>query len=54
MDLHLLRTELESMEFLMLSLPLTTDQRATYRSLCARERELLAHRTRNHVGVDRQ
>jgi len=51
MDLHLLRTELESMEFLMLSLPLTTDQRATYRSLCARERELLP---RNYVGVDRQ
>jgi hypothetical protein len=51
MDLHLLRTELESMEFLMLSLPLTTDQHARYRCLCARERELLP---RNYVGVDRQ
>ena len=51
MDLHLLRTELESMEFLMLSLPLTTDQHARYRFLCARVRELL---TRNYVGVDRR
>jgi hypothetical protein len=54
MDLELLQAELESMEFLMLSVPLTTDQRARYRCLCVRERELLAHRNHNNVGVDMQ
>jgi hypothetical protein len=54
MDLDLLRTELESMEFLMLSGPLSTDQHARYHYLCARERALLANRTRSYVGVDGQ
>jgi len=52
MDLDILRAELESVEFLMLSVPLTTDQRARYRYLCTCERELLAHRASNCVGVD--
>jgi hypothetical protein len=51
MDLDLLRTELDSMEVLMLSGPLTTDQHARYRRLRSRERELLP---RNYVRVDRQ
>ncbi len=51
MDLDLLQVELESVEFLMLSVPLTTDHRARYRCLWAHERELLAHHTRNCVGL---
>jgi len=54
MDLDLLRAELESVELLMLNVPLTTDQRARYRCLWARERELLSHRSRSHVGIDVQ
>jgi hypothetical protein len=54
MDLDLLEAELESVELLMLGFPLTTDQRARYRCLWARERELLAPRTRNSFGVDGQ
>jgi hypothetical protein len=54
MNLDLLRAELEPVELLMLSVPLTTDQRARHRCLRVRERELLAHRTRNYVGVDGQ
>jgi hypothetical protein len=38
----------------MLSVPLTSDQRASYRCLLAREKELLALRTRNYVGADAQ
>jgi hypothetical protein len=54
MDLDLLEAELESVELLMLSVPLTTDQRARHRCLWSRERGLLAHRTRNSFGVDGQ
>jgi hypothetical protein len=52
MDPAPLRTELEPVELRMLSVRLTTDQRAWHRRLRARERELLAHGTRNYVGVD--
>jgi hypothetical protein len=52
MDLDLLRAELESVEFLMLSAPLTIDEHARYCCLCAREEELRALRTGNCVGVD--
>jgi len=54
MDVDLLWAELESVEFPMLSVPIPTDQRARYRRLWARERELLAHRSRNYVGADTQ
>jgi hypothetical protein len=50
MDLDLLRVELESFEFLMLSAPLTIDEHARYCCLCACEWELLAHGPRNLVG----
>jgi hypothetical protein len=52
MELDLLRAELESVEFLMLSAPLTIDEHARYCCLCACEAELRAQRGGNCVGVD--